>query len=98
VDSRDDIAIFIDTCVFARSTYLHGIALFDQSTDRDKQRMSRTAGTLFGDLSLVIKEYVILQVCKMTDPARDVRGTIIIRSRSSWNIMILALTPLLRAG
>jgi AbiU2 len=73
-DPGDDISIFIDNCVFARSVYLHGSALFEQSTDRDKQRMSRTAGTLFGDLSQVIREYVILQVCKMTDPARDVRG------------------------
>jgi hypothetical protein len=74
VDSGDDISIFIDSCVFARSAYLHGLALFEQSTDRDKQRMSRTAGILFGDLWQVIREYVILQVCKMTDPARDVRG------------------------
>jgi hypothetical protein len=74
VGPGDDISIFIDNCVFARSVSLHGLALFEQSTDRDKQRMSRTAETLFGDLWQVIREYVILQVCKMTDPARDVRG------------------------
>ena len=74
VNSGDDISIFIDNCVFARSVYLHGLALFEQSTDRDKQRMSSTAGTLFGDLWQVIGEYVILQVCKMTDSARDFRG------------------------
>ena len=70
----DDISIFINDCVFARSIYLHGLALFEQSTDRDKQRMSRTAEVLFGDLWQVIREYMILQVCKMTDPARDGRG------------------------
>jgi hypothetical protein len=74
VSPGDDISIFVDNCVFARSVYLHGLALFEESTDRDKQRMSRTAATLFGDLWQMIREYVILQVCKMTDPARDVRG------------------------
>lgn len=83
VGPGDDISIFINDCVFARSIYLHGLALFEQSTDRDKQRMSRTAEVLSGDLWQVIREYMILQVCKMTDPARDGLGMTIIRSRFS---------------
>ncbi len=35
--------------------------------------MSRAAPTFFGDLNRVFIEYMILQVCKITDPARDFR-------------------------
>jgi hypothetical protein len=35
--------------------------------------MTRTAPVLFGDLNRMLNEYMILQVCKITDPARDVR-------------------------
>lgn len=35
--------------------------------------MVRTAGIFFGDLNRVLIEYVILQVCKITDPAQDIR-------------------------
>ncbi len=35
--------------------------------------MARAANILFGDLSLMFVEYMILQVCKITDPAQDAR-------------------------
>src|SRR5271166_4769185 len=70
----EDIAIFAENCVFMRSIYLHGQTLFDRSTADDKDRMARTANTLFGDLSRMFVEYMILQVCKITDPAKDARN------------------------
>src|ERR1700730_13819555 len=69
-----DIEIFANYCVFMRSIYLHARELFETSSAGDKALMRRTAGTFFGDLNRVLNEYVILQVCKITDPARDKRN------------------------
>jgi hypothetical protein len=69
----EDISIFASYCVFIRSVYLLGKLLFELSTNNDKDRMARTAGIFFGDLNKMFVEYVILQVCKITDPAQDAR-------------------------
>ena len=69
-----DIEIFANYCVFIRSIYLHARELFETSSAADKALMRMTAGTFFGDVNRVLNEYVILQVCKITDPARDKRN------------------------
>jgi hypothetical protein len=69
----EDICVFAEHCVFMRSVYLHGKKLFEHSTPEDKDRMGRAAPTLFGDLNRVFIEYMILQVCRITDPAEDFR-------------------------
>jgi hypothetical protein len=60
-------------CVFMRSIYLHNKILFEASTDEDKVRMSRAAPTFVGDINRMLVEYMILQVCNITDPAQDFR-------------------------
>ena len=55
--------------------------LFETSTAVDKARMSRAAPTFFGDINRMFIEYMILQVCKITDPAHDFEKTTIIRLR-----------------
>ena len=67
----EDIETFANYCVFMRSIYLHTRELFETSSIEDRSLMQRTAGTFFGDLNRVLNEYVILQVCKITDPAHD---------------------------
>jgi hypothetical protein len=69
----DDITVFSDNCVFVRSLYLHGKGLFEHSTVKDRQRMEKAAPVFFGDLSRILVEHVVLEVCKMTDPAQDFR-------------------------
>ena len=69
---KQDIEIFANYCVFMRSIYLHTCELFETSSAEDKALMGNTAGMFFGDLNRVLNEYVILQVCKITDPAHDV--------------------------
>jgi len=69
-----DIEIFANYCVFMRSIYLHARELFETSSAEDKALMGITAGTFFGDLNRVLNEYAILQVCKITDPAHDIRN------------------------
>jgi hypothetical protein len=73
INPDEDIAIFANHCVFMRSIYLHGRTLFESSTVKDKERMTRAAATFFGDLNRMFVEYTILQVCKITDPAQDFR-------------------------
>jgi len=70
---KEDVEIFADHCVLMRSIYLHGKILFEESTRREKTLMSRAANIFFSDLNRVLIEYVILQVCKITDPAQDAR-------------------------
>jgi hypothetical protein len=69
-----DIEIFANYCVFMRSIYLHARELFETSSAADRALMGATAGTFFGDVNRVFNEYVILQVCKITDPAHDIRN------------------------
>lgn len=69
-----DIEIFANYCVFMRSIYLHARGLFETSSAADKALMGATAGTFFGDVNRVFNEYLILQVCKITDPAHDIRN------------------------
>ena len=72
--TKDDVAIFADYAVYVRSVYMHGRTLYEISDDADKAIMAGVAPVFFGDLNKVLIEYVILQVCKITDPARDIRG------------------------
>jgi hypothetical protein len=61
---------FTDECIFTRAIYVHSKSLFDLSTPEEKEIMWQTANIFFGDLSIVMVEYVILQICKLTDPAK----------------------------
>jgi len=72
--SKQDIVIFANHCVFARAIYLHLKALFETSSADDRALMGRAAGIFFRDLSRVLIEYVVLLVCKITDPAQDSRN------------------------
>jgi hypothetical protein len=73
-EMTEDIEIFASYCVFMRSIYLHTRELFETSSAADKALMSATADMFFRDLNRVLNEYVILQVCKITDSAHDIRN------------------------
>lgn len=73
VKSPVDIKVFADHCVFMQSIYLHALILFEISDAKEKDRLGRVAPVLFGDLSRMFGEYMILQVCKITDPPADIR-------------------------
>ena len=74
VDADDDITAFAHHCVYMRSVFLHEKILFEESSAEARRRMSAAAGTLFGDLNRILIEYIILQACRITDPAKDIRG------------------------
>jgi len=71
--SEADIETFANHCVFMWSVYLHGHILYEASSADDKGRMESAAPIFFGDLHQMLVEYTVLQVCKITDPAHDIR-------------------------
>jgi hypothetical protein len=66
---REDIEIFRDYCVRLRSAYLHGEILYERTSPEHKALMERAASVFFGDLNHIIICHVILEACKITDPA-----------------------------
>lgn len=64
------IAAFCNECVWVRAIRAHFEELFERGSDRHKL-LAETAKTFFQDLNLVLQEYVLLQQCKLTDPANS---------------------------
>lgn len=73
VTASEEVRVFTDHCVFMRSIYLHGRELYALSTPEDRDHLWRTAPTFFGDLNTMFREYMIQQICKITDPAQSGR-------------------------
>jgi hypothetical protein len=69
-----DVKILAGYCLFMRSIFLHNRILFEESTSQQKEIMSRVANIFFDDLSSMLRENIILQACRITDPAKDARG------------------------
>jgi hypothetical protein len=72
----DDVCRLTDFCVYVRSVYQHFRAFYESSDASEKNAMHRAAPVFFGDLNRILIEYTILQVCKLTDPAKDGRGNL----------------------
>jgi putative transcriptional regulator len=69
----DDVKAFAGACVYARSLYMDYRAVFED-TPLDENPLKNLSPYFFGDLSRMFREHIILQVCKLTDPAADGRG------------------------
>lgn len=68
IDRRVVIEAFCEECVWLHSIRKHFADLFESNEQRDRL-LSEVANTLFHDLNLVLIEYILLQQCKLTDPA-----------------------------
>jgi len=62
------VTAFCQECVWARSVRTHFAVLFESGARRHKL-LAEVAKTFFGDLNTILIEYVLLQQCKLTDPA-----------------------------
>jgi putative transcriptional regulator len=69
----EDVRAFANACVYARSLYMHYKAIFEDAP-LNENPLKKSSPYFFGDLGWMIREYIILQVCKLTDPAADGRG------------------------
>ncbi|HEY5080785.1 MAG TPA: hypothetical protein VII91_02475 [Bauldia sp.] len=72
--TQNDVSTFADYCVYVRSVFMHGRILFEESSEKERDALHGVAPIFFGDLNTILIEYVILQICKITDPAKDNRG------------------------
>ena len=61
---------FREQCIWLRCCYNTYSALYESGDDTKKLLMD-TAKIFFGDLNTILTEYVLLQVCKITDPAEN---------------------------
>ena len=67
-ERRAVIEAFCEDCVWARSIRTHYAALFEANEQR-RELLSEVANIFFHDLNLVLIDYILLQQCKLTDPA-----------------------------
>ena len=65
---QNTVTAFCEECVWARAVRTHFAELFE-SGDTRHRLMAEIAKTFFQDLNIVLLEYVLLQQCKLTDPA-----------------------------
>ena len=70
-DHRHEIVKgFCEECVWAHSIRTHFADLVEQNEKR-RELLSEVASMFFGDLNLLLIEYIILQKCKLQDPVSD---------------------------
>ena len=62
------IEAFCEECVWARAIRTHFAGLFEANEDR-RLLLFEVANTFFQDLNLILIEYILLQLCKLTDHA-----------------------------
>ena len=68
IDRRAVIEAFCEECVWLHSIRKHFADLFEFNEPRG-HLLSEVANTFFHDLNLILIEYILLQQCKLTDPA-----------------------------
>ncbi len=76
VVTEEDVDKFSNFCVYVRSVYEYATNLYEPLDPADSKMLQEVAPIFFGDLRHIIVEYLILQVCKITDPAEDGRGNV----------------------
>lgn len=67
-DRRSVVEAFCQECAWARSIRTHFAALFEFNEPR-RELLSEVANIFFHDLNLILIDYILLQQCKLTDPA-----------------------------
>jgi hypothetical protein len=67
-NARSIVLSFCQECVWARSMRTHFAHLYERGEKRHRL-LAEVANTFFHDLNLALMEYVLLQQCKLTDPA-----------------------------
>jgi hypothetical protein len=71
--TRKDVENFSGHCVLIRSVWAFSMRIFRDSDEAERSTMERTAPSIFEDLAQVLKEYLIIAACRVTDAANDSR-------------------------
>jgi hypothetical protein len=69
--SAKDVSEFSNHCVFIRSVYLFAMRIWRDSNEAERHLMESTAPSFFEDMAQVLREYVIISACRITDPANS---------------------------
>jgi hypothetical protein len=69
IATKEDVEAFRESCVFLRSQWLHYTTLFEGS-DLKREMLETTAPIFFGDLNQLLKEHLVLQICRLTDESQ----------------------------
>jgi hypothetical protein len=69
-DLKKAFLAFRDQCIWLQTCFNTFSALYE-SDETTNQVLSRSAPLFFYDLNLILIEYCLLQVCKLTDPPRS---------------------------
>ena len=73
MESRAIVVAFCEECAWARAVRTHFQQLFESGQARHRL-LAESAKGFFQDLNLILIEYVLLQQCKLTDPASSGGG------------------------
>jgi hypothetical protein len=66
---KDTFLVFREQCIWLQTSFNTYAALYE-SGESTHRVMSATAPLFFHDLNLILVEYCLLQVCRLTDPPR----------------------------
>jgi AbiU2 len=72
-DQQATVKAFCEECVWARCARTHFADLYESGGKRI-ELLSEVAHTFFGDLTIILQEYILLQQSKLTDPASSGAG------------------------
>ncbi len=71
IDMQTDVTKFANFCVYVRGIFEHLHILYESTPDTEKEQLFDSARVFFGDLNHILIEYVVLQICKITDPEKQ---------------------------
>lgn len=78
---RKDVTKFTDYCVILRAFWTHYQTIF-QGSELKRELLRNAAPTFFRDLNSVLIDHLILQICKLTDPASTRKGKLVYSNHS----------------
>ena len=70
MNSQKVVKQFCDQCVWLRVVYNEYCILYDSGQAR-RELLDEVAKNFFGDLNDILIEHILLNICKLTDPARS---------------------------
>ena len=73
--TTDDVNAFINSCILLRRAYIYYHDFFEPSNPHGDV-FCKIAPLFFGDFNRILVMYIILEACKLADPARDVRNNV----------------------
>ena len=69
VATKEDVEAYRDSCVSLRSQWVHFTTLFWGSKLK-RELLQSIAPTFFADLHQMLKEHLVLHICRLTDEAQ----------------------------